>query len=221
MKKAIFLVLGVSVPIIALGAILFRRKKINPENKLIAFMGDSYTAGYQWGWQSDLAKTYKFTEVNLAKGGMRTDWMLQQTRNYLDTNKPDYYFVYGGANDAYSYTTNETALKNIQAIVDTCNSKGVKPIVISGYNARKVQVGNVRQKPSKWQLDNGITQQVLWNYGEKYYQLELMIQGKIKNAIVVPIWDGAEQSDATDGLHLTAAAQKRFAEYVGNYLFKE
>jgi lysophospholipase L1-like esterase len=217
LKKALLISTAIAIPIVVIGAILFRRKKINPKGMLIAFIGDSYTAGYGWGWQSVLAKTYGFTEKNLAVGGKRTDWMLSQVRSYLDTSKPNIMMIYGGANDAYSLVSNETALNNIQAIVDLCNSKGVKPIVIAGYNAKKVQVGNPNAKTTIYVR----TQEEMWKYGEKYYELELMIEKKIKDAIVVPIWDGASQSDAPDGLHLTANAQSRFAQYVGEYLFKQ
>lgn len=216
MKKTLLLVLGVALPIMAIGAIVFRRKKLNPKDKLVAFMGDSYTAGYGWGWQSQLAKTYEFNEKNLAVGGVRTAYMLQQTIKYLDTNKPYLYFIYGGANDAYSLVTNKEAFNNVQAMVDTCNKRGVQAIVISGYNAEKVQVGNPNAKTTIYVK----TQQEMWNLGKKYFELQKMLSG-IKDAIVVPIWSDCGYNDAPDGLHLTAAAQKRFAAYVGNYLFNK
>lgn len=193
-------------------------QKFNPKGMKIAFMGDSYTAMANWGWQSVLAKNYSFKEINKAKGGMRTSWMLQQTQDYLSKEKPDYYFIMGGANDAYSSVTISTAIKNIQQIIDTANEYGVKPIVVIGYNARKVQVENPRQKPTKSQISRGITQSSLWDMGEKYYQMQLAMRN-LKNAVIVPIWEGAEQSDAPDGLHLSAKANTRLADYVGNFLF--
>ena len=206
--------MGVAIPIVVVGAMVFRRKKFNPEGKLIAFMGDSYTAGYGWGWQSVLAKKYNFTEKNLAVGGVRTAYMLTETIKYLDTAKPYLFFIYGGANDAYSLVTNQQAFNNIQAMVDTCNKRGVKPIVISGYNAEKVQVGNPNAKTTIYVK----TQKEMWEFGKKYFELQKMLS-KIKGATIVPIWNDCGYSDAPDGLHLTAAAQKRFADYVGNYLF--
>jgi len=195
-------------------------RKINPEGKTFAFMGDSYTALPTYGWQSLLAKNNNFKEVNLAKGGMQTSWMVTQTKNYLNSNKPDYFVILGGANDAYSPQTIETAVGNIQKMVDMANAKGVKPIVITGYNARKVQVGNTRQRPTAEQQRRGVTQQTLWDMGEKYYQMQLRMLSDLKNTIVVPIWEDAKQSDTYDGLHMTAPAHKKFSEYLAGQLFK-
>lgn len=221
-------ILDIATLIAAAGAIavlykLFagKNKKFDPKGKTFAFMGDSYTALPTYGWQSILAKNYGFTEVNLAKGGMQTSWMVGKTREYLNGNKPDYFVILGGANDAYSPQTIDNAIKNIQTMVDLANEKGVKPIVITGYNARKVQVGNPKQKPSDWQLRNGITQQTLWDMGEKYYQMQLRMERDIHNALIVPIWQDAVQTDTYDGLHLTAPAHKKMAEHIGNYLFKK
>jgi lysophospholipase L1-like esterase len=212
-KKTAIYIAAVSLPLFVL--LLLRKKKMNPKGKLIAFIGDSHTAGYGWGWQSQLAKKYAFTEKNLAVGGKRTDWMVNVLTNYLATNKPDIVFIYGGANDAYSNVTNNTALKNIQKMVDLCNSKNIKPVVICGYNARKVQINNPNTKTTIYVT----TKEGMWKLGEKFYQLQLAIQSQIKNAYIVPIWQGAEMKDAPDGLHITANAQKRFADYIGNYLF--
>ena len=218
MKKNVIAVLAVAaITIVGLNFIFKSRKKINPRGKLIAFIGDSHTAGYGWGWQSVLAKNYGFTEKNLAVGGKRTDWMLQTLKAYLENARPSIVFIYGGANDAYSNVTNAQAIKNIQAMVDLCNSKGITPVVIAGYNARKVQINNPNTKTTIYVT----TQEGMWKLAEKFYQLELSIQRDIKNAIIVPIWDGAEMKDAPDGLHLTAGAQKRFAEYIGKIVFKD
>ena len=194
--------------------------KINPKGKTIAFFGDSYTAINKYGWQSVLAKKYGFTEVNKAKGGVRTDYMLKEAEAYLATNKPDYIMILGGANDAYSFVTIDAAVANVQKIVDLANSKGVKPIVVAGYNSRKGQVGNVRQKPNSWQLNQGITQEKLWGMGEKYYQIQSKQKG-IKGAIYVPTWDGISHNDLYDGLHMTWDANTKFADHVGKYLFTD
>lgn len=195
-------------------------KKFDPKGKTFAFMGDSYTSWAKYGWQSIMSQLYGIKEVNLAKGGMQTSWMVSKTKDYLANNKPDYYVILGGANDSYSPQKIETALGNIQKMIDMANEKGVKPIVVIGYNARKVQVGNTKQKPTREQLSRGVTQQTLWGMGEKYYQMQLRMKD-LKNAIIVPIWEEATKDDVSDGLHMTANAHKRFGEYVGNYLFKK
>jgi len=43
----------------------------------------------------------------------------------------------------------------------------------------------------------------------------------LKNAIIVPIWEDVDKDDVYDGLHMTWDAHKRFADHVGNFLFKK
>lgn len=192
--------------------------KIDAKGKTIAFFGDSYTAINKYGWQSVLAKKYGFTEINKAKGGTRTSHMLQAAQAYLETNKPDYIMILGGANDAYSAVTIDAAVANVQKIVDLANSKGIKPIVVAGYNARLGQVNNPKQKPTREQLSRGVTQEVLWGMAEKYYQIQTK-QKNIKGAIYVPTWNEVNHNSLYDGLHMTWDANSKFADYVGEYLF--
>lgn len=191
---------------------------LNAKGKTFAFMGDSYTATPVHGWQSIMSTNYGLKEQNLARGGKQTKWMLEATKKYFEKARPNYFVIYGGANDAYSGVTKERVFKNVQDMVDIARANGAIPIVVLGYNARKVQVGNTRQKPNSWQLKNGITQQKLWGMGENYYQMQLEMQ-KIKNAIIVPIWEEGTKTDVYDGLHMGWAANKKFGLYVGDYLF--
>lgn len=210
-------------------------RKINPKGKTIAFIGDSHTTGCGWGYQSLLAKNYGFTEANLAEGGRVTSWCLQVLKAYLGNyqvptwlykkqpcptsgfgKKPDIVMIFAGGNDAYNTSISmETATKNIQSMVDLCNEQGIKSIVIVGYNAEKVQVNNPLTQTTVYVR----TQQGMWELGKRNYQFQLDLPKKIKNAIVVPAWDGVKMSDSSDGIHLSGAAHKRFADYIGNYVF--
>jgi lysophospholipase L1-like esterase len=224
MKKTLIYILGVSAGILTASTLLgFRRltgKKLNSvdiKGKKVLFIGDSHTALYNSGWQSILAKRYGFTEVNKAVGGKRTSWMIS-VLNSAVAQDIDYYacFIYGGANDAYSGVTNEQAVKNIQAMVDTCNAKKIIPVVIVGYNTRKLSVGNTAMKTTTYVP----TQKGMWELAEKRYQQQLLMQRSIKNAIVVPMWQ--DVSDATapnDAIHLYGQAQTNFANYVASKLF--
>lgn len=191
----------------------------NFKGKTFTFIGDSYTATPKYGWQSIMSNNYGLKEVNIAKGGKQTKWMVEAVKNYLTNHKPDYLVIFGGANDAYSSIPIGTSINNIQKMIDLANAYGVKPIVVTGYNARKVQVGNPRQKPTKQQLGWGITQQKLWGMGENYYQMQLKMLSDLKKAIVVPIWQDGVQSSTYDGLHMTWDANKKFGIFVGKYLF--
>jgi len=188
-------------------------KKFNPKGKKIVFIGDSLTAGYGWGWQSVMAKIYGFVEVNLAVGGKRTDWMLTTLQRYLTTDTCDAVFIYGGANDAYSAVTNAAAIANVQKMVDLCVGKNILAYVVLGYDPMIVSYDRV--KPTKYVP----TQAGMNKLTTKYAQQQILASKSIKNAKIIPVWKNCGKLDASDGLHLTASAQKRFGEYVGKEAF--
>ena len=184
----------------------------SPKGKKIVFIGDSLTAGIGWGWQSVMAKIYGFVEVNLASVGKRTDWMLITLERYLTTNSCDAIFIYGGANDAYSAVSNTSALSNVQKMVDLGVAKNIKVYVVLGYDPMKVSYGRV--KPTSY-----VPTQVGMNaLTSKYAQQQILFKS-VKNAQIIPVWTNCSKVDASDGLHLSASAQKRFAEYVGKEAF--
>jgi lysophospholipase L1-like esterase len=178
--------------------------RFNPKGKKIVFIGDSLTAGYGWGWQSVMAKIYGFIEVNLSKSSKTTGWMLQTLQKYLTTDSCDAVFIYGGTNDAYSGIPNADAIKNIQAMVNLCRSKYILTYVVIGYDPMKVSYGRVSSTKAT----------------KTYVELQRMMKS-VKNAKIIPVWTSCSKLDASDGLHLSASAQKRFGEYVGKEAFGE
>ena len=199
---------------------------INPKGKKILFVGDSHTAFTKQpirinetqinaeGWQSYLARIYGFKEINISVGGQASTYLMGKFLTYLKNNpKPDVAFFYVGANDAFSGVANTKVIKNIQFMIDTCNKKGITPVVITGYNSRKIIVNNRRFKPFGTNTQKG-----LWNMGEKRYQQQLMFS-QLTNAIVVPMWENVLPSDAADGLHLGVAKQQQFAKFIAPYVF--
>lgn len=178
--------------------------RFNPKGKKIVFIGDSLTAGYGWGWQSVMAKIYGFIEVNLSKNSKTTSWMLETLQRYLTTDSCDAVFIYGGTNDAYSGIPNADAIKNIQAMVNLCRSKDILTYVVIGYDPMKVSYGRVSSTKAT----------------KTYVELQRMMKS-VKNAKIIPVWTNCSKLDASDGLHLSASAQKRFGEYVGKEAFGE
>ncbi|MEI7670371.1 MAG: SGNH/GDSL hydrolase family protein, partial [Pseudomonadota bacterium] len=214
-------------------SLLFRKggnKLINPKGKKILFVGDSHTAYTKQpirinptqingeGWASYLARIYGFTEINISVGGRASKYLMDKFLTYLETNaKPDVAFFYVGANDAFSPVSNKQAIKNIQFMIDTCNKKGITPVVITGYNSRKVIVNNPRLKGFT-NVYGTFTQKNLWDMGENRYQQQLMFS-ELKNAIVVPMFNDVLPSDAADGLHLGLAKQQQLAKFIAPYVF--
>ena len=102
--------------------------------KRALFIGDSHTANHNYGWQVQLCQATGLIQNNISVGGKTTSWMLQQAQLNLNSNY-DYCFIYGGANDMYnSHISAFNAFNNIQSIVNMCNSKGVKAIVLTGFD---------------------------------------------------------------------------------------
>jgi hypothetical protein len=107
---------------------------VSVRGKKALFIGDSHTANHNYGWQIQVCQATGLVQNNISVGGKTTSWMLQQANMYLTPNY-DYCFIYGGANDMYnSHISAGMAFNNIQAIVNMCNYKGVKAVVLTGFD---------------------------------------------------------------------------------------
>lgn len=102
--------------------------------KRALFIGDSHTANHGYGWQVQLCSATGLIPNNISVGGKTTSWMLTQAQMHV-TSHYDYCFIYGGANDMFnSHISASNAFNNIQYMVNICKYKGVKPIVLTGFD---------------------------------------------------------------------------------------
>ena len=142
-KKIIYTVAS----LIGVAIIYFTVKKFFGKKKLksLLFVGDSITAIEYKG--NPVTSTYpnvvkkelepKGVKVDvLAESGKGTDWLLKNLTEKLKTNTYDRVYIYGGINDMFSSVSIESALQNIQKMVDLIKSKGAEPYVIIGYDAK-------------------------------------------------------------------------------------
>jgi hypothetical protein len=107
---------------------------VSVRGKKALFIGDSHTANHNYGWQIQVCQATGLVQNNISVGGKTTSWMLQQANMSLTSNY-DYCFIYGGANDMYnSHISAASAFNNIQTIVNMCNYKGVKAVVLTGFD---------------------------------------------------------------------------------------
>ena len=173
---------------------------VSINGKYATFIGDSHTSNHNSGWQVVVCKKTGLRMNNLSVSGKTTGWMLEMSKTSLHKGI-DYCFIYGGANDMFnSKITIESAVKNIQKIVNICNSKGVKPVVITGFDP--LICINTPENP---------------NYRVKYskFQNELIkkiVGGKVINTRVIT------KSDCWDGLcHMAPSGHKK----IGNCVIKE
>jgi lysophospholipase L1-like esterase len=166
--------------------------------KKALFIGDSHTAA-DYGWQYQVAKKTGMAMLNTAVGGKQTPWMLEIAKQNIHPGF-DYCFIYGGANDMASNRQPMKAVKNIQAIVDLCLKKQVKPIVITGFDPLTcVVVGN---------------RTALRGYPQRYARFQQLLVDSIKGATVLKT-HCISRTDCGDYLcHMTALGHRKMGEKV-------
>lgn len=136
--------------------------------KSALFIGDSYTANHIYGWQLILSKKTGVNIYNLSEVGKQSLWMVNKIKENI---KPtyDYCFIYGGMNDIYGSKNPYYIVKNIQQIVNLCNSKNIKPVVLIGFNAEECI-----QSPKGKEI-----------YPKLYTQYQKILINNIKNAVII------------------------------------
>lgn len=178
--------------------------KTPPQRML--FIGDSLTC-YKYGWQHQVATAKSNTYLNLAVGGTR----LEQMRVSLETQlKKDAVwstaFIYGGCNDGFCYVDLEKSLNHTQVMVDTLNAKGIKPVVVIGFDAEKVIKKTVYDEATTTRSRN------------RYAQLQKMMKDRLKNCLVIPVNPNFYYEDTSDGIHFKGSGHKKMADWVLSHL---
>ena len=164
--------------------------------KRALFIGDSHTANHGYGWQVQLCQATGLIQNNISVGGKTTSWMLQQVQMYVTSNY-DYCFIYGGANDMYnSHISAGMAFNNIQYMVNICKYKGVKPIVLTGFDYSVCTRTENKAYPGKGA------------------ELQRMLLGQLQNATVVDT-RVVYRSDCGDALcHMNYSGHQKMAQAV-------
>lgn len=201
----------------------------NKTPKKILFIGDSHTAikkkdgtPLSYTYPAILKKELEskgYTIDVLALGGMTTKWMLDNLPTQLKNNKYDRVYIYGGTNDASNSSIKlETALSNIQKMVDLSIENGADPFVIIGY-----KVEGEQGKLMNWKVmsikGTVLKKQEEWiPYIERYKNLQKAIPETIKNANFIPTYD--LQGKTSDGIHASTEGQKVVADIIKESLLK-
>lgn len=177
-------------------------------NERFLYVGDSLTC-YKGGWQDQVTNEFKASSTNLSVGGKRTSWMLSVLSQHLQQNK-NYtrVFIYGGANDAYSYVSLDGAVKNVQDMVNLCSKNNMIPYVILGYDPESVMSKTIY--PEK----------INSFHRSRYVKLQNMLQTRLTNCRIISICHTVKNSDTGDGIHLKASGHKKFSSFVINEIKK-
>jgi hypothetical protein len=159
-----------------------------PDYKIL-FIGDSLTA-YKGGWQHQYSKMRGADYVNISKGGKRTKWMLEQMKKYpIDKYEYSPYHeivIYGG----------------IQQMVYIAKKMGAIPIVIVGYNPKKV----IQR--------TGYSNEIETRCRNRYIKLQQRMSKELKWCVIVPMDTTITRADSDDGIHLKSSGHKKFSNWV-------
>ncbi len=197
----------------------------NSDPKKILIVGDSHSSIKN---KEGKAITYTFPNILkkelepkgytidvLALGGMTTKWMLDNLPNQLKNKTYDRVYIYGGANDAMnSSITLETALSNIQKMVDLCRDNGADVFVNQGYiiEGEKGKFGNWKEMSTSGTL---LDKQEDWiPYIERKKELQRRIPLEIKNSNFIAPYD--LKGLTSDGIHANSEGQKIVAQIFSN-----
>lgn len=141
--------------------------------------------------------------VNISKGGKRTDWMLNTLRNYLEKGPHhNTLIIYGGINDSFARTNENTTINNIQSMVDLGNLYDMEVIVIVGYDPNKVIKKTV--------YDDNTTKVCR----DRYVKLQKKMQERIRGCEIIPMDTTVTYQDSSDGIHLKSSGHKKFSNWV-------
>ena len=174
----------------------------------VMFVGDSHSAGPEWTWNYLIAKDHPEWDVTqLAVGGKRTDWMLQNLQTKLNEKKYDLVFIYGGANDVMSPQPISTPISNIQKMVDLVNGQGGKAIVLIGFDSESIF------NPEKVTTTKYCDRECMINFKPKRVEYQAKLPNSINGAIIIPKLVG-DISWSSDGVHVGSAKHKLMKDHV-------
>lgn len=174
----------------------------------VMFVGDSHSAGNGWTWNYLIAKDHPEWDVTqLAVGGKRTDWMLQNLQTKLKEKKYDLVFIYGGANDVMSPQPITTPISNIQKMVDLVNGQGGKAIVLVGFDSESIF------NPEKVATTKYCDRECMIGFKPKRVKYQADLPNSITGAIIIPKLVG-DISWSNDGVHVGSAQHKLMKDQV-------
>jgi hypothetical protein len=174
---------------------------VSVKGKSVLFIGDSHTS-YSHGWQDRLCRRTGMTYTNTAAGGKTTTWMKGVALNSVHSGF-DYCFIWGGANDMAGTIKPALAVKNVQFIVDLCRAKGVKAIVLTGFNPKTCI--DVTGRGRAWQ-----------KYPGRYVEFQRMLQDSIVGAKVIKshFISGTDQDCGDFLCHMAASGHRKMSDSI-------
>jgi hypothetical protein len=178
----------------------------------VMFVGDSLSSGPGYTWNYLLEKAHPDWDVtHVSKGGMRTSWMLDNMVPKLKEKKYSKVFIWGGTNDAFSQVSVDSAVSNIQSMVDAVVNQGGQAYVFVGYEAKSV-MSDDKLKPTIY-----CDKQCMLKSRDRMVDLQSKIATNVKNATIIPAVVG-DPSWTSDGIHPGGSTHKILKDQVEKYV---
>ena len=123
------------------------------------FVGDSLTA-YNQSYADQLTSVCPNINMKkIAQVGAKTDWMLQQLTNELQSNTYDVISIWGGVNDIYALNSIASAESNLQAMYTLANQSGAQVVALTvlptqTYNISTTTTVNLTNQLNDWIASN-------------------------------------------------------------------
>jgi lysophospholipase L1-like esterase len=168
----------------------------------ILFVGDSITAA-EFSYANLIKKEYPKKDIQvLAKGGMRTSWMLANLKPVLNQKHYDRVYIWGGVNDMFSAVTIEQAINNIQQMVNMVNAQKGEAFVIIGYDTE------IFMDKDKLQTTKYVpTKEGMYKLRERYIIFQNRLEKEIRNAKIIKKFN-LNSSYTADAIHPNPSAHK-------------
>jgi lysophospholipase L1-like esterase len=164
-KKYISIGIAVALTVTAILVFISRRK---PKAKKVLAIGDSNTVA-SFSYVDKLRRLYPSLEIKkIAKNGANTNWMLEQLRSELKSNKYDLVIVLGGSNDVYGGLSLETTQKNMLSMNSLIKSSGARSLFISPpskqfYTAKSESLNKKLEDLVRWMKVQEFSVFIDWN----------------------------------------------------------
>jgi hypothetical protein len=114
-------------------------------------------------------------------------------------------YIYGGINDMHSDVDVQSAVDNIQRIVDMVNESGGIPLIIVGYDSQRMVETGVG-KPRKWVKSKDLD--------GKYFEFQSLLERRIRGGIIIPPLPLDESDMFSDRIHPNSDGHKKLMEYI-------
>ena len=174
----------------------------------VLFVGDSLSAGLGFTWNYLLEKKHPEWNVkHIVKGGVRTQWMLDELRNELKQNNYDIVFIWGGTNDMFSLVSINSAISNLQKMADLVKEQGGTPIIFAGYDVKSVMLDE-KLKPTIY-----CDKPCMLRSRDRMIEFQDKLESGINGAKVIPRVINSSIS-AGDGTHVGGSSHKIMADHV-------